>query len=169
MELEEINSQLRVSRLARMVRVNPDVRDHVVASHFTSITAHSDEEPPCLSVGVFTSVFSDDPTNRTTAVAGLAGNRMGPQAHDLVETRAPQGDCCATTWRHGDTRSCELISSSSDVKFSIRRHSPLLPRSGRVARGEISHRPHARRGHSIDQRSAGPTGSRIRPSARELE
>jgi len=135
MELEDINSQLRVSRLARMVRVDPDVRDHVVASRFTSIASHSDEEPPCLSVGVFTSVFSDGPTNRTTAVADLAGNRMGPQAHDLVETGAPQRNCRATIWRPGDTRSCELISSSSDVKFHFRRRPPLPVRPVGVARG----------------------------------
>jgi len=135
MELEDINSQLRVSRLARMVGVDPDVCDHVVASRFTSIASHSDEEPPCLSVGVFTSVFSDGPTNTTTAVADLAGNRMGPQAHELVETGAPQRNCRATIWRHSDTRSCELISSSSDVKFTIRRHSPLPVLPGCGARG----------------------------------
>ena len=71
------------------MRVDPDVRDHVVASYFASMAPYLEEELLRLCVEAFAVAFGEDSANVVAAEADLAGTAPCAEPRDLPKAGAP--------------------------------------------------------------------------------
>ena len=79
------------------MRIDPDVRDHVVASYFASMAPYLDEELLHLCADAFALAFGEDSVQAIAAVVGPVGTAQCAEPRDLHKAGVPLRDRSPTT------------------------------------------------------------------------